>query len=95
VFVFVISDKPYLTNLTSTVSNACVNDSVSLQCTTNGNPPAQEYRFYLNDQLVHTSISGDYQLNVPQAGNNTYKCEPKNTVGSGQNASVTISTKGS
>jgi hypothetical protein len=89
-----IVDNPYQTNLTSTLSKACVNDSVTLDCTTNANPPAHEYRFYLNDQLAHTSISGVYQLNVPQAGNNTYTCEPKNTVGSGQNATTFISSKG-
>ena len=92
-FCLHFSDKPYGTNLTSTHSKACLNDSVTLTCTTDANPPAHEYRFYLNDQLAHTSSSGVYQFAVPQSGNNTYKCEPKNSVGYGVNATVIIPTK--
>ena len=79
--------------MTSTHSKACLNDSVTLTCTTDANPPAYEYRFYLNDQVVHTSSSGVYQISVPQSGNNTYKCEPKNSIGYGANATVMIPTK--
>lgn len=78
--------------MTSTLSRTCLNDKVTLSCTTNANPPAHEYRFYLNDQVVHTSSSGVYQFPVRQSGNNAYKCEPKNQIGYGANATVMIST---
>ncbi|KAK3743484.1 hypothetical protein QZH41_013099, partial [Actinostola sp. cb2023] len=84
---------PYRTNMTSTRGRACLNDSVTLTCTTNANPPAHEYRFYLNDQVFHTSSSGVHQFFVPQSGNNTYKCAPKNHYGYGENATVLIPTK--
>jgi len=92
--LFSSTDKPRNTKLENSHTRTCLNDSVTLSCTTYANPPVQEYRFYINDQVVHTSGSGVYQFLIPQSGNNTYTCEPKNTIGYGDNASVTIATRG-
>ena len=95
-FLFAVSiDKPKNTNLTmSTNSSLCLDDLISLECTTDADPPAHQYLIYVNDQLLETYNTSRISFNTSNAGNNTYKCQPKNTVGLGESASVLVNTKG-
>lgn len=80
--------------MTSNHGKTCLSDLVTLNCTTIANPGVHEYRFYLNELVLHTSGSGLYTFPVAQSGSKTYKCEPKNQIGYGANATVVVSTKG-
>ena len=76
--------------------------TVSLNCSTDANPDAHTYHWYLNGNLTgaHTyhwylngnltgnSNSGVFNITVKEDGE--YTCVPENKVGTGSNASVGI-----
>ena len=66
--------------------------SVSITCTTDANPDAHIYHFYLNDNLIGNSSSGVFNTTVMADG--VYRCVAINTVGTGDNATVNITTVG-
>ena len=80
--------------ITTIPSNTTVlrGDAVSLKCTTDANPDAHIYHFYLNDNLVGKSSSGVFNISVKADG--VYTCAPINTVGTGDNATVSITAVG-
>ena len=65
---------------------------MSLNCTTDANPDAHVYRFYFNDTLIGNSSSGVFNATVDADG--VYSCVPINTVGTGHNATVSITAVG-
>ena len=66
--------------------------TVSLKCTTDANPDAHIYHFYLNDSLIGNSSSGVFNTTVMADG--VYTCVPINIGGTGDNATVSIITVG-
>ena len=62
--------------------------TVSIKCTTDANPDAHVYHFYLNDNPIGNSSSGVFNTTVMADG--VYTCVPINTDGTGDNATVTI-----
>ena len=66
--------------------------TVSIKCTTDANPDAHIYHFYLNDNLIGNSSSGVFNTTVMADG--VYTCVPVNTVGTGDNDSVSITVVG-
>lgn len=80
--------------MTLTPSNTTVlrGSTVSLNCTTDANPNAHVYQFYFNDTLIGNSSSGMFNVNVDADG--VYSCVPIKTVGTGQNATVSITAVG-
>ena len=65
---------------------------LSLKCTTDANPDAHIYHFYLNDNLIGNSSSGVFNTTVMEDG--VYTCVPINTDGTGDNATVSITAVG-
>lgn len=88
------ADKPRHTNLTVSNSSLCLNDHLSFECSAIGDPPVDEYLFYVNDQMLETSKTGKLQINTTIVGNNAYTCQPRNSVGLGENATMFVNTKG-
>ncbi|XP_078379805.1 hemicentin-2-like isoform X6 [Oculina patagonica] len=82
---------PASTMITTLPSNTTLlrDAAVSLKCTTVANPAAHIYHFYLNNNLIGNSSSG--VLNVTVKADGVYTCVPVNTVGKGDNATVSIS----
>ena len=66
--------------------------NISLDCSTDANPDAHVYHFYLNDSLIGNSNSGVFNTTVMTDG--VYTCVPVNTVGTGENATVSITVVG-
>ncbi len=66
--------------------------AVSLKCTTVANPDAHIYHFYLNNNLIGNSSSGVFNVTVKADG--VYTCVPVNTVGTGENDTVSITAVG-
>ena len=66
--------------------------TVSIKCTTDANPDAHIYHFYLNDNLIGNSSSGWFNTTVMADG--VYTCVPINTDGTGDNATVSITAVG-
>ena len=66
--------------------------AVSLKCTTDANPDAHIYHFYLNGNLIGNGSSGVFNTTVKEDG--VYSCAPINTVGTGDNATVSITAVG-
>ena len=64
--------------------------NISLDCSTDANPDAHVYHFYLNDSLIGNSNSGVFNTTVMTDGVYTYV--PVNTVGTGENATVSMSS---
>ena len=64
--------------------------NISLDCSTDANPDAHVYHFYLNDSLIGNSNSGVFNTTVMTDG--VYTCVPVNTVGTGENATVSMSS---
>ena len=66
--------------------------NMSLDCSTDANPEAYIYHFYLNDNLIGNNSSGMFNTIVMADG--VYTCVPVNTVGTGDNDSVSITVVG-
>ncbi|XP_068685500.1 hemicentin-1-like [Montipora foliosa] len=79
-------------NIELTPSNTTVlrDSSLSINCTTDANPMAHVFQFYLDDVYIGNSSSGVYNVTVTADG--AYTCVPVNTVGKEENATVVIST---
>ena len=66
--------------------------TLELNCKTDANPDAHIYHFYLNNNLIGNSSSGVFNTTVKEDG--VYTCVPINTVGTGDNATVSITAVG-
>ena len=66
--------------------------TVSLNCSTDANPAAYMYQFYFNDAIIGNHSSG--LLNITVDADGVYTCVPINTVGTGNNATVSITIVG-
>ena len=88
------SDKPSGSALTTTPGNTTVlrGSTVSLNCSTDANPDAHVYQFYLNDTKIGNSSSGVFNVTVKADG--VYTCVPINTAGTGHNATVSVTAVG-
>ena len=64
---------------------------MSLNCGTDASPEA-EYHFYFNGNSIGNSASGVFSVTAVADG--VYTCVPKNTVGTGDNATVSITVVG-
>ena len=87
-------DQPSDTALTTAPANttALRGSPMSLNCVTDANPAAHMYQFYLNDSLITNSSSGVLNITVDTDG--VYICVPINKVGTGHNATVSITMVG-
>ena len=80
--------------MTMTPSNTTLlrGSGVSLNCSTDANPAAHLYYFYFIDTLIGNSSSGVFNVTVKADG--VYTCVPINTVGTGNNATVSVTAVG-
>ena len=88
------SDKPTGSALTTPTSNTTVlrGSTVLLNCSTDANPDAHVYQFYLNDTTIGNSSSSVFNITVKADG--VYTCVPINTVGTGHNATLRVTAVG-
>ena len=91
--VFFFEDAPDRATLTTVPSNTTLlrGSIMSFNCKTNASPEA-EYHFYFNGKSIGTSTSGVVNVSVEADG--VYTCVPVNTVGTGDNATVSITVVG-
>ena len=68
------------------------NTVMMLNCSTDANPAAHTYHFYFNGNLIANGSSG--MFNIPLKEDGEYTCVPVNIVGTGNNASVSITAVG-
>ena len=87
-------DPPTSTGLTTSLVNTTVlwGSTVSLNCSTDANPAAYMYQFYFNDAIIGNRSSG--LLNITVDADGVYTCVPINIVGTGHNATVSITMVG-
>ena len=87
-------DQPTDTAFTTVPTNttALRSSPMSLNCVTDANPAAHVYQFYLNDSFISNSSSGVLNITVDTDG--VYTCVPINKVGTGHNATVSITMVG-
>ena len=88
------TDLPTSTMISTLPSNTTIlrGATVELNCRTDANPGAHIYQFYLNGNLVANSSSGVFNVTVKADG--VYTCVPINTVGTGDNDTVSITAVG-
>ena len=88
------TDKATNTNLTTAANtSAILKDSVvNFTCTSKGNPPPREYKFYHKGIYLGNSCSGFFQIQVSEGG--LYSCVPVNEVGDGEEGVVDINLVG-
>ena len=91
---YLLVDAPSSTNLITVPNNTILlrGSIISLGCSTDANPDANIYHFFFNDHLIGNSISG--VLNTTVMVDGVYTCSPENTVGTGDNATVSITVVG-
>ncbi|XP_031568094.1 uncharacterized protein LOC116302847 [Actinia tenebrosa] len=85
--------KPHSTQLKTNRDNNVVigNAPITIICTTIANPPADHYDIFLGNKHLATSSSGLYVIPKAKAEDKgTYSCFPRNTVGSGANATMEL-----
>ena len=92
--MYVLVDSPSSTNLITVPNNTTLlrESGISLNCSTDANPDAHIYHFYLNDNLIGNSSSGVF--NTIAMADRVYTCVPVNSVGTGDNDSVSITVVG-
>ena len=92
IFLF-LEDAPGATILATVPSNTTVprGSILSLNCQTDASPEAK-YHFYFNGTSIGNSGSGMFNTTV--IGDGVFTCVPVNTVGTGDNATVSISVVG-
>ena len=93
-FCYLPVDAPSGTNMITVPNNTTLlrDSNISLDCSTDANPDAHIYHFYLNDSLIGNSNSGVFNTTVMTDG--VYTGVPVNTVGTGENATVSITAVG-
>ena len=62
------------------------------ECYTDANPGPHIFLLYFNGNLIRNSSSGEFNVTVDSDG--VYTCAPINTVGSGDNASFSVTIFG-
>lgn len=91
-FIFIDLPKA-LALLTAQINTTALDDTaMKLNCSTDANPDAHTYHFYFNGNLTGNSSSGVFNISVKEDGE--YTCVPGNKVGTGSNASVSITPVG-
>ena len=93
-FLYLLVDAPSSTNLITVPNNTTLlrESNISLGCSTDANPDAHIYYFYLSDNRIDNGSSGVFNTTVMADG--VYTCVPINTVGTGENATVNIAVVG-
>ena len=89
-----IVDRPSTSALTTVPNNTTVlrGNTLSLICSTEANPDAHVYQFYFYDTIIGDSSSGVLNVTVEEDG--VYTCVPFNIIGTGDNASVSVTAVG-
>ena len=87
-------DAPSNTKLITVPYNTTLlrGSNMSLQCGTDANPEDVNFLIYLNGKLIGNSSSGVFNTTVKEDG--VYTCVPVNTVGKGDNATVSTTAVG-
>ena len=87
-------DAPSSTNLTIFPHNTTLprGSSLSIKCSTDANPEDLEYQLYFKGHFIENNNSGLFNVNVTEDG--VYTCVPINKVGTGDNATVSITVVG-
>ena len=90
----VVLDAPENTSLTTTANTSVTlkNTVVNFTCTSEGNPPPHNYRFYHEMTFLGNSSSGTFQTIMLQSG--LYSCVPVNKVGPGDKGDISITVLG-
>ena len=80
--------------ITTVPTNTTVlcDSAVLLTCNADANPSVHTYHFYFNGNLIGNSSSGVLNISVKEDGE--YTCVPVNSLGTGSNASVSITSVG-
>ena len=91
---FYPTDLPTSVSITTLPSNHTIlrGAALSLNCTEDANPDAHIYHLYLNDNLIDNSSSGVFSTTVMADG--VYTCVPINTIGTGDIATVNVTSVG-
>ena len=80
--------------VTSAADNkACLGDVISINCSAEAFPSEISYQLFENDTAI-LDTSGRWSRTLDTAGMFIYKCVPNNTLGKGENATVTITVNG-
>ena len=89
-----VADQPTASVLTTVPSNNTIlrGSKIYLICKTNANPNAHTYQFYFNGAPIGSSNSGVFIVDVEKDG--VYTCVPINRVGTGQDATVSVTVVG-
>ena len=79
---------------TSAADNkACRGDVISINCSAEAVPSKISYQLFENDIAI-LDASGRWSRTLTTAGMFTYTCVPNNTLGTGENATVTVTVNG-
>lgn len=63
-----------------------------LNCSTDANPNPHVYHYYFNGNIVGNSSTGVFNTSAEKDG--VYTCVPENSVGTGDNATISITVVG-
>ena len=79
---------------TSAADNkTCRGDVISINCSAEAVPSEMSYQLFENDIAI-LDASGRWSRTLTTAGMFTYTCVPNNTLGTGENATVTVTVNG-
>ena len=77
----------------ATDNKACRGDVISINCSADAVPSEISYQL-LENEVGILDTSGRWDRPLTTAGMFTYKCVPNNTLGTGENATITVSVNG-
>ena len=72
---------------------ACRGDVINITCSADAVPSEISYQLFQNDTAI-LDASGRLSRQMTTAGMFTYKCVPNNSLGTGENVTVTVTVNG-
>ncbi|XP_067056801.1 hemicentin-1-like isoform X2 [Acropora muricata] len=83
--------KPEMVQLVASETTVCQGESITFNCSANGNPTVRMYHLYVNDAMVNeTSSTGVWNRTMTAGGVFVYKCVASNKIGTAESMNVSV-----
>ena len=87
--------KPETVQLVASETTVCQGESITFNCSANGNPTVRMYHLYVNEFMVNeTSSTGVWNRTMTAGGVFVYKCTASNKIGITESMGVIVTVNG-
>ena len=84
-----------MVQLVASETTVCQGETITFNCSANGNPTVRMYHLYVNDAMVNeTSSTGVWNRTMTAGGVFVYKCVASNKIGTAESMDVSVAVNG-